>query len=839
MSLEPDVLERNLQLLFTRAYAPVRAAPAFRARLQRELESAIAGTRRAARPARSAFAVRLAAAILVAVGAAVLGWRLLGGSGRATASVEHLLAGGHAAVREGSSGAWRAFTEEEARSGVRFADAALELATPAGVSAHVLVGSDGALDAQPTSRVALDAPREGGLVVALQSGGVALERGAAEAPWRISTHDGAVRLDAGAIEVACLDLRGSPATRALLRSGSGAAEVDPRTDLVPGREVWLRGGALVLEGPLDSVAQDGSQRTGAAATASAEPNPAAPVPATKASLRGTVAVQAGAQLPETFVVTLLRRERLPEVSRPKAQEFREPAFAIEGLRPGRYTVFVQARGFATWQRNDVELEAGAPPVALSVVLDGGAAVRGRVVDRDGHPVEGATVLSETDTASQLLPFDLSGPVAPPTGWSAAVTDHGDGTFELAHLSRGTHRLRATRPGSAAVWSEPIDLSAGDATDVTLRLVEGGAIEGQVAHDDGTPWQDALVIASWMDMSTSFSESARLSFGHATADAQGHYAIEDLPPGLYVVLNAAEAQGQGASRVPRVQQAHVESGVRTRVDLPGGSLGTAVEGTLVGSDEQPLAGLDVTWVPSNDSANDWKSTRSREAGRFDLPSLAPGPYFVYVGADYGTEFSWQGPVEVPAVPVFRPTVHVGSNVVRGIVRNAATGAGLARSVVVFEVATPDGSTFGGRTVADADGRYVLGRLPAARYRVTAYAVTGRFGQETADDVTVDASAPEAVRDFDLRAGAGLVVHVRDGDGGSIAGARLRFLDASNSAYSFSPDDRSDAKGSLRILGVKPGRWKIEASAARHESSSTTLDLVADEERDVEITLRSSH
>src|SRR6185436_18642703 len=74
MSLEPDVLERNLQLLFTRAYAPVRAAPAFRARLQRELESAIAGTRRAARPARSAFAVRLAAAILVAVGAAVLGW---------------------------------------------------------------------------------------------------------------------------------------------------------------------------------------------------------------------------------------------------------------------------------------------------------------------------------------------------------------------------------------------------------------------------------------------------------------------------------------------------------------------------------------------------------------------------------------------------------------------------------------------------------------------------------------------------------------------------------------------------------------------------------------------
>jgi hypothetical protein len=78
--------------------------------------------------------------------------------------------------------------------------------------------------------------------------------------------------------------------------------------------------------------------------------------------------------------------------------------------------------------------------------------------------------------------------------SAAVTDHGDGTFELAHLSRGTHRLRATRPGSAAVWSEPIDLSAGDATDVTLRLVEAARSEASRARRR-TPWQDALVIAT--------------------------------------------------------------------------------------------------------------------------------------------------------------------------------------------------------------------------------------------------------------------------------------------------------------------------------------------------------
>ncbi len=269
-----------------------------------------------------------------------------------------------------------------------------------------------------------------------------------------------------------------------------------------------------------------------------------------------------------------------------------------------------------------------------------------------------------------------------------------------------------------------------------------------------------------------------------------------------------------------------------------ALGTAVEGTLVGSDDQPLVGLDVTLVPKTVDGNDWKSTRSRDAGRFDFPSLVPGTYLVYAGTDYGTEFALQGELEVPAVPVFRPSVRVGSCVVRGRVRDAVTGAGLASSVVVFEVATPAGS-FGGRTVSDRDGRYVLGRLPASKYRVTAYATTGRFGQETADEVAVDAGAPEAVRDFDLRAGAGLAVTVRDAAGRPIAGARLRFLDANDSAFSFSPDDRSDAQGALGIRGVKPGRWTIQASRAGHEPRSITVDLAADEQRDVEITLPSSH
>jgi hypothetical protein len=230
---------------------------------------------------------------------------------------------------------------------VRFADAAhgARDVDGTGDSAHVHVGSDGRRSrrAWPTSqRRRHDRfPAKGGSRRrAPERRAVALERGAAEAPWRISTHDGAVRLDAGAIEVACLDLRGSPATRALfafrLRRGASRSA---HTDLVPGREVWLRGGALVLEGPIDSVAQDGSQRTGAAATASASRTPPRRFPRRKRAARHGRR-QAGAQLPETFRRDAPAPRKISPSQPPKAQEFREPAFAIEGSGRAGTTVFV-------------------------------------------------------------------------------------------------------------------------------------------------------------------------------------------------------------------------------------------------------------------------------------------------------------------------------------------------------------------------------------------------------------------------------------------------------------------------------------------------------------------
>jgi hypothetical protein len=185
------------------------------------------------------------------------------------------------------------------------------------------------------------------------------------------------------------------------------------------------------------------------------------------------------------------------------------------------------------------------------------------------------------------------------------------------------------------------------------------------------------------------------------------------------------------------------------------------------------------------------------------------------------------------------VHVGSNVVRGIVRNAATGAG-SRAASSLRGRDAGRSTFGGRTVAEADG--ATSSVACRRRGTERHGLRGDrpFGQETADDVTVDASAPEAVRDFDLRAGAGLVVHVRDGDAdrSSPSGA------CASSTRATPPIPSAPTTARMRRVPCASSASSRGAGRSRppppaHESSSTTLDLVADDERDVEITLRSSH
>ena len=100
-------------------------------------------------------------------------------------------------------------------------------------------------------------------------------------------------------------------------------------------------------------------------------------------------------------------------------------------------------------------------------LDRGGRVRGRVVDAEtGEPIDGAIVLSESDTPLSYLWSSLA---QLPEKGATGLTTRADGAFDFLHLSAGIQQLRASKPGFAPVWSDPIPLAVGrDVSGVVLE-----------------------------------------------------------------------------------------------------------------------------------------------------------------------------------------------------------------------------------------------------------------------------------------------------------------------------------------------------------------------------------
>jgi len=617
-----------------------------------------------------------------------------------------------------------------------------------------------------------------------------------------------------------------------LVSGAAQLESEPPYSFPTGLEVLLADGIVLGEPKLDEPVKTPERASAAPAEVTEVPAPAPTV----AALRGVLVAPDGAELPKSFEVSLLRAVRLPSVSQPISRKFTDEGgtFAFRELKPGTWSVFVQVEGYAAWVARGLELSAGGT-VELRCELDPGVALRGRVLDAEGLAVDGALVVVEEEAPVQVLDLDLA---EAPATWSAAARTDAEGQFLLPHLLPGRKTLRATRAGHGAGWAEEIDPSSVDPADprggVEVRLTRAGAIEGGVAHDDGEAWPNAIVIVSFLDPTY---RRPCMSFAHSVAGADGRYVVENLPPGAYVVFNASEVGVPGGPASPRIVQARVEPGQRVRLDLPGTLKGTSVEGRLVSASGEPLKRFDVTLVPCGRDDQDWKAARSGDDGSFHFPDLAPGAYDVFVGEGLGVQLILQDRIEVPPVPSFRPTITVASGVLRGTVESAATGSGLPMSVVILEKEAEGGSElrFAAKTLSDAEGRYEFLLLPPGRYRATAYATSGRFGQETIADVDVLAGASTRSLDFALQAGAALTVRVTDASGHPVRDASLQFTAESGASVVLSPLDATDANGIFRALGVKPGRWHLKVSHQPEGRAELDVDLSAGEERTLEIEL----
>ncbi len=361
----------------------------------------------------------------------------------------------------------------------------------------------------------------------------------------------------------------------------------------------------------------------------------------RASLRGTV-VRGGTPVADAEIV----------VNGPSGRTSRRSdgrgAFVIEGLVPGPHRVVASslAVGAVTTTPLAVTLPSAAP---VTLVLDGGGAIVGRVVDGEDAPVVGVVV-----TAQEL------GSDAPGSGPTAV-----DGSFVVDALAGGRYRLRVDAYRGAPTplaWVGPppsvIEIAGGDARvgPLVLRVArDADTVAGRVVDADGAPVADAFVR-----LGPAWGLGRGVPTTRTTVD--GAFTLPTLGPGPFV-LDAG--LGGGPSAVAR----GVRPGQR---DL---QLTLVVPGSLRGTFAGDGAGV-ALWRPGGFGTAAVASSMRRTDvvdGRFGFDGLAPG--------------TWHATARTPSGVVATTAVEIRAGEVTTLALTAAGTRVLTGRAIAFETGAP--------------------------------------------------------------------------------------------------------------------------------------------------------
>jgi hypothetical protein len=430
-----------------------------------------------------------------------------------------------------------------------------------------------------------------------------------------------------------------------------------------------------------------------------------------------------------------------------------------------------ARALTARPQAPPELRASAvatPPPAP--VEDRTPEIRGRILDADGSPVNGAAVR-------------LVSPTVPYTVYDEAKTDAA-GRFSFAHVGSERVRVVADHDPDGAVTSAELHVAERQSIEITLVLSAASAVRGTVVDTDDHPVAGA----------TLFVEGVPWIVRSATSDVAGAFRLAIVPNGATSLV--AVARGYKTARVTLPNRDDpVELVVHVRLQA-----GSPAAGDVLDPDGNPVKARIVACEGQPSES----STVSADDGTFQLPPSAIGCAAIAQHDEYQASDA----VVLAEGRRARLRLRPGGTI-EGVVVDDTGAPVPSFTVGVESYSRAQSRSLGGtppRKVDDPRGEFRLEKLAPGRYVFGAGAAGKPPGRSDAIDVA-GGVATTGVR-IVLPLGGAVTGHVFDEHHAPLEGVDLRF-DAVSSVVDSSAHAATDGTGRFRLEGAPIGPFTLRA------------------------------
>jgi uncharacterized GH25 family protein len=456
------------------------------------------------------------------------------------------------------------------------------------------------------------------------------------------------------------------------------------------------------------------------------------------------------------------------------------SFIIEGVPNGRWIADAFSPGYLS--AGGVELEAGNGIAELALARSG--TIEGRVLDADGHPVDGATVRALTSGQS---PVEISALV------------------EQDQLRRFSGRTSAPASDASTFTNDPQFIPRGE-LGVLVGPIPPIPPPGVVAARPASIIDPTAATASLAgDPPPLAVDPDKASIW--TTGRDGRYRIRGLSKARLSVLGIASGFAEARSREVSINPGQVLTGVDIVL-----SAGSYVFGKVTNKRGEPLAGAQVSAKPEVGAQldaftdGDGMYRLGPVTGKIDLAASAYG----HVEAHRTVELT--APKTRTANERREDIVlEVADAILAGTLDDAA-GAPVGGANI--EVITGAGQ--GRRAVVAADGTFSIDMLPRGPLRVR----IDHPSYPTEELEAVASSTGERVR---LRVALGGQIEgaLLDAGGSPLGGMTI---DARGPGGR-TADTTSDDKGLWRLGPLRPGTWKVEVKLPGWLPQTREVDVPA--------------